>query len=394
MHSWRARPARARRSSCTRSGGLTTWIPSGEVSRSRRVAISLAGPAAGIALGLVFVAADRAGVGTDGGLAGTAIYLGIRVNILYGLFNLLPILPLDGGQTLRDLLPGDAPRREKTAAIVSIVVGAAAIVAALRFDEPFAAIFVAMFVFSNVASLRQGNRPARQRTGPAGGVHEAMALYGEGKLEEAAAVARQAAETADRIGDHETVVKALAGGRDGPVSTRETPPRQSSCFWISRPGRSIRCWKAGCCSVPASRHSASSGSRPRSPRGRGEQTAYHLAAGLIQTGGHQRLLRLVADETVPTSVLLFAAQASLDSAAPDVAGRIAELAGRRSGPELGQAAFLAARAWTRAGQRDRALLALEAAVAVDHRYAQAAGETGDLSLLRGPEFDRIVGAVR
>ncbi|MEO6712976.1 MAG: site-2 protease family protein, partial [Mycobacteriales bacterium] len=135
-------------------GGLTSWLPPTAVSRGRRVAISLAGPAAGISLGLVFWAARRAGVGAAGGLGARAISMGIVVNIFYGLLNLLPILPLDGGQTLRDLLPGDDARRERVAAIVSIVVGVAMAGVAMSYEIYFGAVFLALFVVMNIATLR------------------------------------------------------------------------------------------------------------------------------------------------------------------------------------------------------------------------------------------------
>jgi Zn-dependent protease len=137
-------------------GGLTSWQPAGAVSRSRRIAISLAGPAAGIALGLVFVAVRRAGVGTSGDslLLQRAMFYGIRINILYGLINLLPILPLDGGQTLRELLPGSPARREVRAATVSVVFAAVAAVLAYRAGLVFGALMAAFFLFSNVMTIR------------------------------------------------------------------------------------------------------------------------------------------------------------------------------------------------------------------------------------------------
>lgn len=73
----------------------------------RQLAISLAGPAAGFGLGAVGLGLAFAAGAIDGGPAWglPAIeHIGrdlLTVNLMYGLFNLLPILPLDGGNALR-----------------------------------------------------------------------------------------------------------------------------------------------------------------------------------------------------------------------------------------------------------------------------------------------------
>ena len=65
-------------------------------------------------LGLALLAYART-VGVGDGLAeevmGTAIYTTLGWSVL----NLLPILPLDGGQTLRELLPGSPAKRAAAA---------------------------------------------------------------------------------------------------------------------------------------------------------------------------------------------------------------------------------------------------------------------------------------
>src|SRR5215218_7635430 len=80
-------------------GGLTSYVPPKPLSRARSVAISVAGPAVGIVIGggLVVVAA-MTDVQSD--LWSRVIELGIYTTLGWSLLNLLPILPLDGGQTL------------------------------------------------------------------------------------------------------------------------------------------------------------------------------------------------------------------------------------------------------------------------------------------------------
>ncbi len=83
-------------------GGLCSFTT--PPSHRQGLMVSLAGPAAGLALGgLAWGVAQ--GVGED--LTGvTAILLAqvIRVNLFWSLFNLLPMFPLDGGQALRHML--------------------------------------------------------------------------------------------------------------------------------------------------------------------------------------------------------------------------------------------------------------------------------------------------
>jgi Zn-dependent protease len=134
-------------------GGLTSYVPPAPLSRARSIAISVAGPAVGIVIGLALLAYAR-GVGVGDGLArdvvGTAIYTTLGWSVL----NLLPILPLDGGQTLRELLPGSPAKRAVRAAVVSIVVAVLAAVAAVKAGLVFGALLAAFFVYSNVMTVR------------------------------------------------------------------------------------------------------------------------------------------------------------------------------------------------------------------------------------------------
>jgi Zn-dependent protease len=79
-------------------GGLTSWREEKSISHAKHIAISLAGPFAGFIFGgMVYLSgewmpdlyADRFGDQTYTDL--------MRVNLGWGIFNLLPILPLDGG---------------------------------------------------------------------------------------------------------------------------------------------------------------------------------------------------------------------------------------------------------------------------------------------------------
>lgn len=134
-------------------GGLTSYLPPRPLSRARSVAISIAGPAVGIIVGGALLGYGRAvGVGSD--LAGVVLGTAIYTTLGWSLLNLLPILPLDGGQTLRELLPGSPAKRATRAAIVSVVVGVTAGLVALSLHFVFGALFALFLVLSNVGTIR------------------------------------------------------------------------------------------------------------------------------------------------------------------------------------------------------------------------------------------------
>ena len=59
-------------------------------------------------------------VGVDAPLVDVIVGASIWVNLYWGFVNLLPILPLDGGNVVRSLLPGDDDRRDLLATGVSL----------------------------------------------------------------------------------------------------------------------------------------------------------------------------------------------------------------------------------------------------------------------------------
>src|SRR5262245_22227013 len=85
-------------------GGLTSWTDEKGISHAKRIAISLAGPFAGFLFyGLVELSA---GAWPDmfADSLGRQTYKDLRwVNVGWGIFNLLPILPLDGGNVAYSL---------------------------------------------------------------------------------------------------------------------------------------------------------------------------------------------------------------------------------------------------------------------------------------------------
>jgi Zn-dependent protease len=152
-------------------GGVTTYTPPRELSRARSLGISLAGPAVGLVLGGLLLAIARSSIGANlesGTWQYIALEFGIWTCLGWSVFNLLPVLPLDGGQAMRELLPGSPEVRLRRAAAVSIVVAVlAAAFAYLYFQLLFAALFMVFFAVSNYFTLRAlSGSPAAERDAP------------------------------------------------------------------------------------------------------------------------------------------------------------------------------------------------------------------------------------
>jgi Zn-dependent protease len=155
-------------------GGTTSWASSAPLGVAPRVVISLAGPGAGFVVAAIVVAL---GPGAFPHLAGGFVYRNLLfVNLTWGLLNLVPMLPLDGGNVMRHLLNGaTGGRGEEPARIASMAIAGASLAAllllrvlgvALPFDSVWAMMLAAVFAMSNwreLQDLRARERDARVR---------------------------------------------------------------------------------------------------------------------------------------------------------------------------------------------------------------------------------------
>lgn len=140
-------------------GGLTAGRPrlgQPPLSNGQHIIVSLAGPAAGLVLGLLALSIQR----SDTSIAGADwLDLLVLVNVGWGLLNLLPILPLDGGQVVGSLLSMRWPSQgQRLAAGVSAALGAAIAVVAIASGFTLAGIMAGMLVGMNLGSFRSGKR--------------------------------------------------------------------------------------------------------------------------------------------------------------------------------------------------------------------------------------------
>jgi len=150
-HAFAARPLGSRPSiQLYGMGGVTSFTPRRPMSRLQSIGVSLAGPMAGLATWLIVsMVSDRFGP-IDNDTVRYGVAIAIWVNLAWSALNLLPVLPLDGGHVLENLIPGDPALRRHRAAWVSVVVGAAAALVLWRgFNLVFGGMLFGFLALSN-----------------------------------------------------------------------------------------------------------------------------------------------------------------------------------------------------------------------------------------------------
>lgn len=142
-------------------GGVTSWTTGGpggrgELGRGWSLAISLAGPGIGFLGGLAALAlgAPCCTIPAGADLPAFAAGVWLFASFGWGLLNLLPILPLDGGQALREILPGDRRQRLQRAAVVGVLAGGALVLWALTTGQTFLALLAGWITWSNVQQVQ------------------------------------------------------------------------------------------------------------------------------------------------------------------------------------------------------------------------------------------------
>jgi stage IV sporulation protein FB len=149
-------------------GGMARIVDMPSTPR-HEIVIAVAGPIVSLAIGVTALAAlfllPLPALALDG--------LGILtwINLMLGLFNLIPALPMDGGRILRGYLAtrSDFLTATRRAARVGRVIAIAGVVlAALYLDNPWTAIAIAVFIYlaagseERMAFLREAQRRAAE----------------------------------------------------------------------------------------------------------------------------------------------------------------------------------------------------------------------------------------
>lgn len=137
-------------------GGTTSWGSGGRpLGHVRSIVVSVAGPLAGMSIALAIHLATRYGWAPENDYVAAAAGLAYSVNFYWGFLNLVPLLPLDGGNVMRSflhLLTGG--RGEKPARVISIIVAVLGLAYAVAHRETWLGFLAALFAFRNVQALR------------------------------------------------------------------------------------------------------------------------------------------------------------------------------------------------------------------------------------------------
>lgn len=142
-------------------GGTTSWISGRDVGHGRSILISLAGPFAGFALYGAVELGLLAGFRPSHVLGALAIRLLEQVNVGWGIMNLVPLLPLDGGNVMRSaLMLLTKGRGEKPARVISILMGGLFLLYGLLIGSTWIALLGGMFTYMNVQAYRQADQRA------------------------------------------------------------------------------------------------------------------------------------------------------------------------------------------------------------------------------------------
>ena len=143
-------------------GGLTS--AQADLSPPRSIVVSLAGPLATLVpFGIPAMALAMSGSVT-GDVGQTILNQVLFVNVVWAVLNLMPVLPLDGGNVMAALIDWVKPGRGRRAAnVVSLVLSGALGVWGLVSGFVFVGVIARVFVAMNAVELaRSGDAPAER----------------------------------------------------------------------------------------------------------------------------------------------------------------------------------------------------------------------------------------
>jgi stage IV sporulation protein FB len=133
-------------------GGTATGEGAGRLSQRQHLWVSLAGPVAGFLLGGLVLALQRlTPVGQAGGLVQHAVGSLLWATFGWGVINLLPIYPLDGGQAMAALFRARSRHRyEWLIHLISLVMAGGGLVLALVWRDKWLGMFAFILGLMNV----------------------------------------------------------------------------------------------------------------------------------------------------------------------------------------------------------------------------------------------------
>ena len=146
-------------------GGLTSWRSEVDLPPLKQLAISLAGPVMGFLLGgLILLTGPLLLRASPSQLMAVAYFDLLWVNIGWGVFNLLPLLPMDGGQVLVTLEAWILKRKDQVVShVVSFLVALAITAAAFSLRAVWIGFLGIFFAYLNGHFLFQKLQTYRDR---------------------------------------------------------------------------------------------------------------------------------------------------------------------------------------------------------------------------------------
>ena len=375
-------------------GGLTSWTENKVISHKKHIAISLAGPFAGFLFGGAVYLSKLALPDLYADNFGRVTYQDlIWVNFGWGIFNLLPVLPLDGGNVAHSIEQWVTKRPSGTITrVISVVVAGGIGLWALSIGWIWVVILMALFALSNGSALfkliqfnRDGHlrqtldqaQEAVKKDDGATAVHMAKEALGSARSlevkEEAQRIllqglilgneielSRKEAERLQAVYGHAALLRALTGFE------REQFPR----------------------AIPVIEYSYAGAPSP--------DLNFVFANALIIAGRLQEAASLIASQQHPeyaAGLYKTLQTAAFHSGDYDLSAEAGRQAYERSKePEV---AYNVACAEARAGRVDEALAWIERAVGAGFRDIGALASDSDFDTLRSrPEFELICGRLR
>jgi Zn-dependent protease len=136
-------------------GGVTEWRDEGRLRWYERIAISFSGPGLGFVIGGLVLAAGQT-TGTEPYYLQVLYRDFLWATLGWGLFNLLPIMPLDGGQIVAELLERwrGAFMGRTLARQVSFVFGVLGLFAAATLGQMWAGVLCGFLAYDNLQRMR------------------------------------------------------------------------------------------------------------------------------------------------------------------------------------------------------------------------------------------------
>lgn len=370
-------------------GGLTSWREEKSISHAKHIAISLAGPFAGFIFGgMVYLSgywmpdlyADQLGAQT---------YLDLLlVNLGWGIFNLLPILPLDGGNVAYSIEQWATKKHSGVITrVISLLVAVGVGLLALSIREMWIVFLMALFVLNNGGALfrlLQNTRDERVR--PL--LDQALEAVKNDDGATAVNLAKEALNSARSVEVKEEaqgiLLQGLILGAHIEQAKKEAD-RLQAVYGHTALLRALTGFEQNQLprAIPIIEYSYAAAPSP--------DLNFTFANALIVGGRHQEAASLIASQQragYAAATYMTLQTAAFHAGEYDLSSEAGRQAFERAKePEI---AYNVACSEARAGRADEALAWIERAVEVGYRNVEALASDPDFETLRSrPEFEAL-----